>query len=199
MHPQATSFTSPKGRQVGDAFFESFEPNNHGSVGHPEPGSGPGLQINAPLKVWSRALDVEGPEKHIEVNGGQLWMLGGKTGERQGKPTLNANSGAKVEVLGNMFNAGVLDDATITVADSDATIVGSAFRETDKSVTIQESVGGSTKTAAGADTSTFPSRALFDFDEPGKDPTGVVSQTGLHVPYYRSGTSKNWYYAARAA
>ena len=94
---------------------------------------------------------------------------------------------------------GVLDDATITVADSDATIVGSAFRETDKSVTIQESVGGSTKTAAGADTSTFPSRALFDFDEPSKDPTGVVSQTGIHVPFFRSGTSKNWYYAARAA
>ena len=66
-------------------------------------------------------------------------------------------------------------------------------------MTIQESVGGSTKTAAGADTSTFPSRALFDFDEPSKDPTGVVSQTGLHVPYFRSGTSKNWYYAARAA
>ena len=75
----------------------------------------------------------------------------------------------------------------------------SAFRETDKSVTIQESVGGSTKTAAGADTSTFPSRALFDFDEPTKDPTGVVSQTGIHVPFFRSGTSKNWYYAARAA
>ena len=149
--------------------------------------------------MWSRALDVEGPEKHIEVNGGQLWMLGGKTGERQGKPTLNVNSGAKVEVLGNMFNAGVLDDATITVADSDATIVGSAFRETDKSVTIQESVGGSTKTAAGADTSTFPSRALFDFDEPTKDPTGAVSQTGIHIPYFRSGTSKNWYYASRAA
>ena len=85
------------------------------------------------------------------------------------------------------------------VADSDATIVGSAFRETDKSVTIQESVGGSTKTAAGADTSTFPSRALFDFDEPTKDPTGAVSQTGIHVPFFRSGTSKNWYYAARAA
>ena len=56
-----------------------------------------------------------------------------------------------------------------------------------------------TKTAAGADTSTFPSRALFDFDEPTKDPTGAVSQTGIHVPFFRSGTSKNWYYAARAA
>ena len=121
MHPQATSFTSPAGRKVGDAFFESFEPNNQGSVGRPQPGSGPGVQINAPLKVWSRALDVEGPEKHVEVNGGQLWMLGGKTGERQGKPTLNANSNAKVEVLGNMFNAGVLDDATIVVADYSST------------------------------------------------------------------------------
>ena len=120
-------------------------------------------------------------------------------GSTQSESRGNANSGAKVEVLGNMFNAGVLDDATITVADSDATIVGSAFRETDKSVTIQESVGGSTKTAAGADTSTFPSRALFDFDEPSKDPTGVVSQTGIHVPFFRSGTSKDWYYAARAA
>ena len=101
--------------------------------------------------------------------------------------------------LGNVLNVKDFGAKGDGVADSDATIVGSAFRETDKSVTIQESVGGSTKTAAGADTSTFPSRALFDFDEPGKDPTGVVSQTGLHVPYYRSGTSKNWYYAARAA
>ena len=38
-----------------------------------------------------------------------------------------------------------------------------------------------------------------DFDEPSKDPTGAVSQTGIHVPFFRSGTSKNWYYAARAA
>ena len=45
----------------------------------------------------------------------------------------------------------------------------------------------------------YPAGSLFDLDEPGKDPTGAVSQTGLHVPYYRSGTSKNWYYAARAA
>ena len=66
---------------------------------------------------------------------------------------------------------------------------GAAQREQDE--------GGSG--AAGADTSTFPSRALFDFDEPSKDPTGVVSQTGIHVPFFRSGTSKNWYYAARAA
>ena len=74
----------------------------------------------------------------------------------------------------------------------------SAFRETDKSVTIQESVGGSTKTAAGADTSTFRGAPSSSFDEPTKDP-GAVSQTGIHIPYFRSGTSKNWYYASRAA
>ena len=28
---------------------------------------------------------------------------------------------------------------------------------------------------------------------------GAKGDGTLHVPYYRSGTSKNWYYAARAA
>ena len=88
-----------------------------------------------------------------------------------------------------MFNAGVLTDATVVIDSSDVTLVGSTFRETDRGTTVQETCSGHTKTAAGGtDEAHFPKRITPASDEPNK-PGANQSQTGIHVPYVRSGTA----------
>ena len=160
-HPAATCFATAQRPQLGDVFIESFQPKNTG--GDTQPVGGPGLQIiaSAPgsVRVWARGLDIEGTLKHVENRGGDLWVLGSKFGEIQGDPTVLA-AGGRTELLGGLLNGGTPANTTMIFEnESDASVIGFAFRFRDNGETFEERLEGQSK-SVGHDA--FPERQTWE-------------------------------------
>ncbi|MDA3963445.1 MAG: glycoside hydrolase family 55 protein [Planctomycetota bacterium] len=77
-------------QEGGRWFFEDYSPSRQNT-----------LRIGKGEQVWARQFNPESPQNDmIDVNGGQLWLLGLKT---EGRAThCVARNGAKVEILGGV-------------------------------------------------------------------------------------------------
>ncbi len=96
----------------GDVFIEDLAPGRTGT-----------LSVGPGEKVWARQFNPESPRADmIDVNGGQLWILGLKTEGRARH--IIARNGAKVELLGGVSYQSwanqPLDPPMFTVINSDA-------------------------------------------------------------------------------
>ena len=126
-----------------------------------------GLRIGHGEKCWARQYNPESPDGPlIEVDGGQLWILGLKT---EGRVThIMAKNGAKVELLGGIsyqsWGIPPLDPTMFKVINSDASFTFGFYHYSGPFTTIvEETVGTQTKTLLRKDL------------------------TNYHLPLYRSG------------
>jgi hypothetical protein len=109
-----------------------------------------GLRLGPGEKCWARQFNPESPEADmIEVNGGQLWILGLKTEGRARH--IVARNGAKVELLGGVsyqsWDKQPIDPPMFTVIDSDASFTFGFYHWNSPFATIvEETVGNETKT-----------------------------------------------------
>ena len=108
-----------------------------------------GLSIGPGEQCWARQYNPESPkEDMIEVNGGQLWILGLKT---EGRAThIIAQNGAKVELLGGVsyqsWDKQPLDPPMFKVINSDASFTFGFYHWNLPFTTIvEETVGNETK------------------------------------------------------
>ncbi len=136
----------------GDCFIEDLPVN--------------GLCVGPGEKCWARQYNPESPEADmIEVDGGQLWILGLKTEGRARH--IVARNGAKVELLGGVsyqsWGKQPLDPPMFTIADSEASFTFGFYHWNQPFSTIVEET-------AGAETRTLPRSALANY----------------HLPLYRS-------------
>eukprot|EP00039_Didymoeca_costata_P023068 m.347828 g.347828 ORF g.347828 m.347828 type:complete len:808 (-) comp34282_c0_seq1:54-2477(-) len=187
-HPAATLFENVWGKKTGDVWMESFQ-GGSGTVGGSNIshfGVGPCLNLNPGTNVWATALDFEGTQHHIRINGGSLFSLGTKLGEIQGLPSVFANGG-RLELLGGVFNGGMSTGSpTVIVNNSDAALIGwtnrffmgNASKNAAKDLVVETVLG----VTHGLPEDAFPFRiARFH------DPLMVNnSELGNHVAYYRS-------------
>ncbi|MGB2820111.1 MAG: glycoside hydrolase family 55 protein [Phycisphaerae bacterium] len=140
----------------GEWFIEDVSPSRTGT-----------LLIGPGEKCWARQLNPESPEVDmIEVDGGQLWILGLKTEGRSRH--IVARNGAKVELLGGVsyqsWGKQPLDPPMFTVVDSDASFTFGFYHWNLPFTTIvEETVAGKTRS--------LPRKEL----------------TGYHLPIYRAG------------
>jgi hypothetical protein len=111
-----------------------------------------GLAIGPGEKCWARQFNPESSEADmIEVNGGQLWVLGLKT---EGRSThLVARNGARVELLGGVsyqsWGKEPLDPPMFKVINSDASFTFGFYHWQQPFTTIvEETVGSGTRTLA---------------------------------------------------
>jgi len=108
-----------------------------------------GLFIGPGERCWARQYNPESPEANmIEVDGGQLWVLGLKTEGRARH--IVARNGAKVELLGGVsyqsWKNQRLDPPMFTVIDSDASFTFGFYHWNQPFTTIvEETCGGQTK------------------------------------------------------
>lgn len=109
-----------------------------------------GLSLGPGEKCWARQFNPESPkEEMIEVNGGQLWVLGLKT---EGRAThIIARNGAKVELLGGVsyqsWDKQELDPPMFKVINSEASFTFGFYHWNRPFTTIvEETVGNETKT-----------------------------------------------------
>ena len=109
-----------------------------------------GLQIGPGEKCWARQFNPESAEADmIEVDGGQLWILGLKT---EGRAThIIARNGAKVELLGGVsyqsWDKQPLDPPMFKVTNSDASFTFGFYHWNMPFTTVvEETVGTETKT-----------------------------------------------------
>ena len=135
------------------------------------PGRTSTLLIGPGEKCWARQFNPESPKADmIDVNGGQLWILGLKT---EGRAThIIARNGAKVELLGGVsyqsWGKQPLDPPMFKVTDSDASFTFGFYHWNLPFTTIVEET-------AGNETKTLLRKAL----------------TNYHLPLYRgSGAGK---------
>jgi hypothetical protein len=135
------------------------------------PGRESTLLVGPGEKCWARQYNPESPEKNmIEVDGGQLWILGLKTEGRSRH--IVARNGAKVELLGGVsyqsWGKQPLDPPMFTVVNSDASFTFGFYHWNLPFTTIVEET-------AGGETRRLPRSDL----------------TNYHLPLYRaSGASK---------
>jgi len=130
-----------------------------------------GLRIGPGEKCWARQFNPESPQEDmIEVDGGQLWILGLKT---EGRAThIIARNGAKVELLGGVsyqsWDKQPLDPPMFQVINSDASFTFGFYHWNLPFTTIvEETFGNETKTLSR------------------------TNLTNYHLPLYRaSGASK---------
>jgi hypothetical protein len=107
------------------------------------------LRVGRGEKVWARQINPESPERNmIEVDGGQLWILGMKT-EGRARHIVAAN-GAKVELLGGVsyqsWRRQPLDPPMFTVVDSNASFTFGFYHWRLPFTTIvEETVGNETR------------------------------------------------------
>jgi hypothetical protein len=100
-------------------------------------------------KCWARHYNPESPEEDmIEVDGGQLWILGLKTEGRARH--IVARNHAKVELLGGVsyqsWDKQPIDPPMFTVIDSDASFTFGFYHWQHPFTTIvEESIGAATK------------------------------------------------------
>jgi len=109
-----------------------------------------GLRLGPGEKCWARQFNPESPEPDmVEVNGGQLWILGLKT-EGRAKHII-ARNGAKLELLGGVsyqsWGKQPIDPPMFTVINSDASFTFGFYHWNQPFTTIvEETVGNETKT-----------------------------------------------------
>ncbi len=121
-------------------------------------------------KVWARQLNPESPKANmIEVDGGQLWVLGLKT---EGRAThVLATNGAKVEILGGVsyqsWKKQPLDPPMFIVKDNAQAsfTLGFYHHRTPFSTIVEETIGDQTRR--------LPRKSLVSY----------------HLPVYRTGQS----------
>ncbi len=99
------------------------------------------LRVGREEKVWARQLNPESPERTmVEVNGGQLWVLGMKTEGRAAH--IVAHNGAKVELLGGVsyqsWKNQKLDPPMFSVVDSMASFTFGFYHWNQPFTTIVE-------------------------------------------------------------
>ncbi len=104
-----------------------------------------GLRLGPGEKCWARQFNPESPKPDmIEVNGGQLWILGLKTEGRARH--IIARNGAKMELLGGVsyqsWGNQPLDPPMFTVIDSDASFTFGFYHWNLPFTTIVEETGG---------------------------------------------------------
>jgi hypothetical protein len=125
------------------------------------------LRIGPGEKCWARQFNPESPEKDmVDVDGGQLWVLGLKTEGRSRH--IVARNGAKVELLGGVsyqsWGKQRLDPPMFTVVDSDASFTFGFYHwKLPFTTIVEETVGGTTRS--------LPRKGL----------------AGYHLPLYRAG------------
>jgi hypothetical protein len=130
-----------------------------------------GLFIGPGEKCWARQYNPESPEATmIEVDGGQLWILGLKTEGRARH--IVARNGAKVELLGGVsyqsWDKQPIDPPMFTVTNSDASFTFGFYHWNSPFTTIVEET-------VGSETRTLPRKDLANY----------------HLPLYRAcGTGK---------
>ena len=125
------------------------------------------LKLGKDEKCWARQLNPESPEADmVNVDGGQLWLLGLKT---EGRAThISATDGAKVELLGGVayqsWKNQKLDPPMFIVKDSEASFaVGFYHYNLPFTNIVEETLGGETKLLSRKEIK------------------------GYHMPLYRSG------------
>jgi hypothetical protein len=110
----------------------------------------PGLFIGPGEKCWARQYNPESPEADmIEVDGGQLWILGLKTEGRSRH--IVAKNGARIELLGGVSYQSwanqSLDPPMFTAIDSDASFTFGFYHWNQPfSTIVEETVGSETRT-----------------------------------------------------
>jgi len=118
-----------------------------------------GLRLGPGEKCWARQYNPESPEANmIEVNGGQLWILGLKTEGRTRH--IVARNGAKVELLGGVsyqsWDKQPIDPPMFTVINSDASFTFGFYHWNSPFTTIvEETVGGETRTLPRKDLTSY--------------------------------------------
>jgi hypothetical protein len=121
-----------------------------------------GLFVGKGEKCWARQYNPESPEANmIEVDGGQLWILGLKTEGRARH--IVATNGARVELLGGVsyqsWGKQPIDPPMFAVTDSDASFTFGFYHWNQPFTTIvEETVKGETRT--------LPREALKDYHLP---------------------------------
>ena len=148
--------THKKPGKGGEWFIEDVSPSRTGT-----------LQIGPGETCWARQFNPESPKMDmIEVDGGQLWILGLKT-EGRARHVV-ARNGAKVELLGGVsyqsWGKQPLDPPMFTVIDSEASFTFGFYHWNLPFTTIV------TETVAGK-TRSLPRKGL----------------TAYHLPLYRAG------------
>jgi hypothetical protein len=114
------------------------------------PGRASTLLIGPGEKCWARQYNPESPEANMmEVDGGQLWILGLKTEGRARH--IIARNGAKVELLGGVsyqsWKNQPIDPPMFTVINSDASFTFGFYHWNLPFTTIvEETVGNETRT-----------------------------------------------------
>lgn len=118
-----------------------------------------GLRIGPGEKCWARQFNPESPEAPmIEVDGGQLWILGLKT---EGRSThIIARNGAKVELLGGVsyqsWDKQPIDPPMFKVTNSDASFTFGFYHWNLPFTTIvEETVGTETRTLLRKDLTNY--------------------------------------------
>jgi len=124
---------------AGEWFIDDVSPSRNGT-----------LKVGPGEKVWARQYNPESYKTDmIEVNGGQLWLLGLKT---EGRTThLVAKAGAKVEIIGGLsyqsWDKQELDPPMFRITDSAVSITLGVFSSRFPfSTIVEETVGGQSKT-----------------------------------------------------
>ncbi len=129
-----------------------------------------GLRVGRGETCWARQYNPESPEPDmIEVDGGQLWILGLKTEGRSRHVV--ARNGAKVELLGGVsyqsWGKQPVDPPMFTVVDSEASFTFGFYHWNQPFTTIvEETVRGETRTLLRKDLASY------------------------HLPVYRAGAGK---------
>ena len=114
-----------------------------------------GLFIGPGEKCWARQYNPESPEANmVEVDGGQLWILGLKTEGRARH--IIARNGARVELLGGVsyqsWDKQPLDPPMFTVANSDASFTFGFYHwKLPFTTIVEETVGNETRTLVRKD------------------------------------------------
>jgi hypothetical protein len=118
-----------------------------------------GLRLGPGEKCWARQFNPESPEAPmIEVDGGQLWILGLKTEGRAAH--IIAKSGAKVELLGGVsyqsWGKQPIDPPMFTVINSEASFTFGFYHWNLPFTTIvEETVGAEIRTLLRKDLANY--------------------------------------------
>lgn len=119
----------------------------------------PGLFIGPGEKCWARQYNPESPEANmVEVDGGQLWILGLKT-EGRARHVV-AKNGAKVELLGGVsyqsWKNQPLDPPMFTVVDSEVSFTFGFYHWNQPfSTIVEETSQGETRTLKREDLTNY--------------------------------------------
>jgi hypothetical protein len=129
-----------------------------------------GLRLGPGEKCWARQYNPESPEATmVEVDGGQLWILGLKTEGRARH--IVARNGAKVELLGGVsyqsWDKQPIDPPMFTLVNAEASFtIGFYHWSLPFTTVVEETTGGETRT--------LPRKDLVNY----------------HLPLYRAGAGK---------